>query len=778
MAVKVWTALMVSAVAMLCAPAAHADDLLLLNGDNVTLSGAHQYGFVYVDGDMRLSGDTSISATSIYIGPNAYVPTCYVPGSGDNACANGRSLTLRATGKLTMSSRIDLTGGTGSPRSAGNLSLSGNPVTVGGDINTSGENGGASGQINISSAGSIATGSLNTQGAPVNLGAIGSIDVGGDVNTYGSSSTYQPDPTRVQSGSPVTINSTAGDVRVDGNVNAGGRDAPAAGAMNGGNGGQVSIAGSNVRVGAIDSTGGGSAAGAGGASAPITVTGRSAVHVLGRLSSNGQNSSAAGTQATPGSRIAVTAGGQLIAAGGATVDGATGPFGGSAGGTISLTGNGTTAGDLSADGGNAPNVTPSVAAGAGGTISVSSSGGASLGSLSAQGGNAYNGGVPGHGGAVAASAGFGSLATADVQTHGGYSSSGPAADGGPIGLSALGDLTVSSSLNAAGSDSSSSGDPARGGGSAGSMLLRAASGTLSLDGGAFATGGRGQYNPTSGHRGGPGGRGGRIDVIAHALGPITTISSAGGDGGSYGLDQGPGGGGGPIFAWTDAPLFDSQKVVVSDGGDGNPVGPAGLQRQDSSPAALTLNPITGTLSFTPRSPDAQRYRLLASIAGAAPRAILQTSGSTGLKPKTAACVPVRFSVVAVNDPLGWTSDPSPAVTYMKRPSANQRCDQAPPLTTKQSGRRSLRKLRRAGWRTKIAFTARGIGALVARLHTKRSAAALWSWSTRIKRAGALDVPLRLPARARKRGSYVLTIVTTSPDGKRHARTNLTLEIVK
>jgi hypothetical protein len=67
---------------------------------------------------------------------------------------------------------------------------------------------------------------------------------------------------------------------------------------------------------------------------------------------------------------------------------------------------------------------------------------------------------------------------------------------------------------------------------------------------------------------------------------------------------------------------------------------------------------------------------------------------------------------------------------------------------------------------------------VARLHTKRSAAALWSWSTRIKRAGALDVPLRLPARARKRGSYVLTIVTTSPDGKRHARTNLTLEIVK
>src|SRR5256885_607010 len=93
-------------------------------------------------------------------------------------------------------------------------------------------------------------------------------------------------------------------------------------------------------------------------------------------------------------RGAVRAAGNAIAAGGATVDGATGPFGGSAAGTISLTGNGITAGDLSADGGNAPNVTPSVAAGAGGTISVSSSGGASLGSLTAQGGNAYNGGVP------------------------------------------------------------------------------------------------------------------------------------------------------------------------------------------------------------------------------------------------------------------------------------------------------------------------------------------------------------------------------------------------
>jgi hypothetical protein len=779
MAVKAWTALTVVAVVMLLAPVARADDLLLLNGDEVTLSGAHQYGFVYVDGTMRLSGDTSITANSIYIGPNAYVPTCFVPGSGDNACTNGRNLTLRANGKLTVSSRIDLTGGTGTPRTAGSLALSGNPVTVGGDIDTSGENGGGSGQITIASGGSLAIGSIYALGAPVNLSAVGPIDVSGDINTYGASSTYQPDPARVQSGAPVSISSSAGDVRVDGNVNAGGRDAPSAGAVYGGNGGQVSIAGTNVRVGGIDATGGnGSSAGGGGGSAPVTVTGRGTVHILGRIYANGQNSSGAGLPATPGSRITVNAAGQLTAAGGATVDGATGPAGGSPAGAVSLTGNGVTAGDLSADGGNAPNITPPVAAGAGGFINVASSGGASLGSVTAQGGNAYNGGVAGHGGAINVGAAFGSLSTADVQTRGGYVSSGAGADGGPIALSALGDLTASSSVDASGSDGGGSGDPAASGGNAGSVLLRAAIGTLNLDGGAFASGGRGQYNPTSGHHGGPGGRGGRIDVIAHALGPITTISSTGGDGGSYGTDQGPGGAGGAIYGWTDAPLFDSQKVVVSDGGDGNPVGPSGVQRPNSSPAGLTVNAANGTLSFTSRSPDAQRYRLLESVNGASARTVLETSATSGLRPNTDVCVPVSFNVVAVNDPVGWTSDPSATVSYMKPPSPTQRCDQAPPITTQQSSQRSLRRLRRSGWRTTIVFTTRGIGTVVVHLHKRHLKGELWAWATRIGHAGRVNVPLHVPMQARKRGSYVLTVVTTSPDGKRHATTNLTLEIVK
>ena len=71
--------------------AAHADDLLILNGDTIALSGSHQYGLVYVDGEMRLTGDTAISAASIYIGPNATLSTCFVAGGGDNSCTSGRS---------------------------------------------------------------------------------------------------------------------------------------------------------------------------------------------------------------------------------------------------------------------------------------------------------------------------------------------------------------------------------------------------------------------------------------------------------------------------------------------------------------------------------------------------------------------------------------------------------------------------------------------------------------------------------------------------------------
>jgi hypothetical protein len=786
---RVAIALVAASVTLLLgASVARADDLLILNGDSVTLSGGHQYGFVYVDGDMRLTGDTSISANSIYIGPNAYLATCFVAGVGDNGCTSGRSLTLSSTGKLTLSGRIDLTGASGSPRSGGNLSLSGNPVTVGGDITTAGENGGNSGAVTIASGGALSTGGIYAPSAQVSLTAAGTIDVGGDIDTYGTNATSQPDPARVQSAAPVTVDSSGGDVRLSGNVNANGRDAPSAGAPSGGNGAPVTITGSTVRTGAIDVTGGGSAAATGGAPSTISITARSALHALGRLDASGSGSVSGG--ATWGSQITLSANGRLTAAGGAHVDGATGPSGGSPGGVISLTGAGVTSGDLTAQGGNAPNGSSPPPAGRGGSITVSSSGDALLGNVLAAGGNSYNGGTAGHGGSVSVTAAASPLSTADVQTHGGYTSSGPGADGGPVTLSSAGDLTLAGTLDATGSDANGAFDPPLGGGNGGNLMLRATVGTLSLDGGAYAGGGRGSGNPTSGHMGGTGGQGGRIDVIARALGPITAISSAGGSGGDYGADQGPGGAGGPIFAWTDAALFDSQKVVDSDGGDGNPTGAAGGQRPNASPTGL--QELGGTLSFSSQSPDAEGYRLLRSVGGGPPQAVLQTAATSGLRPGVPICVPVTFTVVAFNGSVGWTSDPSPAVAYTRPPSDTQSCTDAPRLTAVQTAHLSLRRLRRAAWNAKIPLTTSGIGRLDASViavtvvgtrhrgkhkhKTRTTHRTLFTWSTQLARAGRVRLRIHLPKSAHRAGSYVVHLLTTSPDGRHHATKNLTLEI--
>ena len=89
------------ALALLVLPGAAqaAEDLVALPDDPpVELSGAHTYGEVYVDTELRLLGDTRIDASRIYIGPNAWIRTCMGPGDVADACTAGRSLTLNSTG--------------------------------------------------------------------------------------------------------------------------------------------------------------------------------------------------------------------------------------------------------------------------------------------------------------------------------------------------------------------------------------------------------------------------------------------------------------------------------------------------------------------------------------------------------------------------------------------------------------------------------------------------------------------------------------------------------
>ncbi len=319
--------------------------------------------------------------------------------------------------------------------------------------------------------------------------------------------------------------------------------------------------------------------------------------------------------------MTLNAGGPLTIGGGADVSG--GPS--SAGGSIALTGGTVTTGQLNASGGNGSNQIRS--GGPGGSIRVSAADGASLGKLLAYGGQSY-GGTAGGGGSINVSSSAGSIAATSAETEGGYQGDGPGAAGGPIALSAAGNLSVGADVDADGSDAGGQSDPPFNGGNAGSLTLRAAAGTLSLGGNASAQGGTGG-NPNKGTLGGTGGTGGETLVVTHALGALASLSSAGGQGGDYGDSQGPGGRGGALLAFTNAPIFNDQELVSSDGGNGNPTGAAGPQQQDESPTAPVIVPSTGALSFTSQSPLAQRYQVLMSVAGGAAVPVLTTSHTTG-----------------------------------------------------------------------------------------------------------------------------------------------------
>ncbi len=758
--------LLVATVAMLVslavmAGAARADDLLVLNGDTETLSGDQSFGLVYIDGGLQLTGDTTISAASIYIGPDASIDSCFVVGSGDT-CPAGRSLTLDSSGPLTVATGIDLSGGTNVLDPGGNLTLSGGPVAITNPIDTSGQGGSASGQVSISSTSTLAVDGIYAPGAPVNLKAAGAIDVGDDIQTEGTSAS----PTSVQSAGPVTINSSGGDVRVDGGIDAYGRGAPTLGGLNGGNGAPVTITGTNVQTHDISTTGGGSNAAFPGDSAPVAITARGTLNAFGTLDASGQDG-ANGTGAG-GSQITLKAAGPLAV--GDDVEAGGGQSAG--GGAITIAGSTVTGGDLNAAGGDGSGANPT--GGPGGSINVTAPNGALLGSLLVYGGNSQGGAAAGSGGTINVSSSAGSIDLSSAQSQGGSQNSGPGANGGPITLAADGNLSIGNTLNSSGSDANGSNDPPWSGGNAGNVTLRADTGTLTLGGNGTAEGGAGSNPHTNGAIGGTGGAGGQIEIVASAIGELASLSSAGGPGGNYGDTQGPGGPGGAILAWTDAQLFNDEQLVSSDGGDGNPTGVAGNQQQDSSPSALTIDSATGLLSFTSQSPNAQRYRVLMSVGGAAPVTALTTSATSKLHLKAPLCEAVSLTVVAVNSTVPWTSDPSSALNYVRRPSASQSCSDAPVVTGTGDVHRSLRQLRRAHWLAALSLKTNGVGVLKA---TLRGGGKLSTVSLKIKRPGTYVLHLPIPPGARSLGNHGVRLTSTSPDGKRHLTTTLRLEVV-
>jgi hypothetical protein len=746
---------------------ASAADLLVLNGDPpVTLSGAQSYGIVYVDGELRLTGDTQINASSIYIGPDAEIDSCYVPGTGDGQCTAGRSLTLSSAGPLTVATGVDLqSGATNGP--GGNLSLTGTSVAVGGLINTSGDTGFGSGTVTISSSGPIATQGITAPGADVSISGPGPILVGGALQTQGAHGATPGDPlTRMQAGGPISISATGhGDVDVDGAITAQGQSAPGAGGS-GGAGGTVTISGTNVSSESITTFGGNSQeAGSGpGPSGPVSMTASGVLAVSGAIDTSG--AAGAGGSGATGAAVNLKAGGVLSvgaidASGGQSVQG----------GSITISGTSVAAGDLNASGGGGSNADRNGAYAA--PISVTAPNGATLGALLAVGGNSdgiqSSPAVAGQGAGITVVSSAGSISAGRVEAEGGSQGTGPGANGGAIDLNATDDLSVAGDVRTDGSDAGGSSAPPWLGGNAGRLFLAADTGTLSIGGNASAQGGTGSGNSAGGQLGGTGGAGGQVTLIAHAIGLLTSLSAAGGSGGGNGDQQGPGGPGGTLTAYTNAQIFNSQQLVSTDGGDGNPTGPAGNQVQNSSPASLATT-ASGILSFTSHSPGATHFLLETVGKGGALKTVEKTSKTTGLLPPTPVCQKVSLEVVAVTPAVAWTSDPATPISYTRQPSKTQTCAAPPKLRLPAKLDSTVARARHAHWVETLRFHSSGIGAVRAMLSYRSLSShhATVTAKLTITKAGTHVLTLKLPPAVRAAGSGSVKVTETSPDGSRHS----------
>jgi hypothetical protein len=754
--------------------AASAADLLVLNGDPpVTLSGAQSYGIVYVDGELRLTGDTTIDAASIYFGPDARIDTCYVPGSGDGQCVGGRSLTLHSSGPLTVATGIDLESGT-NPGPGGSLSLSGTSVAVGGQIDTSGDTGYGSGPVAIFSTGPVSAQAILAPGAPVSISGHGIVLVGNSIQTQGArAGTPVNALAPMQSGGPVTINANGGEVDIDGAISTQGQGAPNSGGS-GGAGGAVAIAGVNVQAESITTYGGNSQAAGSipGTSAAVNLTASGTLSIGGTVDTSG--ASGAGGTGAAGAAVALKAAG-AVALG--AVDASGGPT--APGAPITVAATSVSAGDLNSSGGAGTSAARSGANAA--PISITAPLGATLGALLAAGGN----GDGTQGAAASAGAGssitvlssVGSISAGRAESEGGSQGVGPGNNGGPISLKAGDNLSVAGDVRADGSNAGGSTTPPWSGGNAGSMYLAAATGTMNIGGNASAKGGTGSGNAASNQLEGTGGAGARITVIAHEIGLLVSLSAAGGSGGGNGNEQGPGGAGGSIIAYTDAQIFNSERWVSTDGGDGNPTGAAGSQVQNQAPASLTAD-TKGLISFTPHSPAATGYKLETIGKGGAVKAVAKTTKFQGLRLRLPVCDTVKLQVVAISPGVEWTSDPSNVLTYTRPPSKTQTCTEPPKLTLPAKLGSTLKGAQHSHWVETLRFHSSGIGALRVTLTFRTAAGRRSTVRTKlaIKKAGNRVLHLTLPKSVRAAGSGSVTFRETSPDGKHHRIRTVKIEV--
>jgi hypothetical protein len=298
-----------------------------------------------------------------------------------------------------------------------------------------------------------------------------------------------------------------------------------AGAGPAGGGGIVTVVGSRVLIyGGVDVTGGAAPNAPGGKTGIMTLRATGPLTVAGTLDASG--TAAPASVASPGGRVAITAGGDASIAG-INVSGANGGTGGSAAGVTVLRGPRIDLGTLTASGGNGVG---SSNGGRGGIVDIVTSGDfTSFGAIAPAGGSGAGGGAGGPGGVVGVTAD--DIAVTGVDVTGGAPGASTGGLAGHARLIAFGDLHVQNAVDASGTAAGATGAGTDGG----AIYLRAGD---TLTAGSISVAGSG-----GGLRGG---HGSRIDLLAHDA----TIGAIAGDGGSGagGAANAPAGHAGGLFA--------------------------------------------------------------------------------------------------------------------------------------------------------------------------------------------------------------------------------------
>ena len=355
---------------------------------------------------------------------------------------------------------------------------------------------------------------------------------------------------------------------------------------------------------------------------------------------------------------------------------------------------------------------PATTAAAGGTITVAGNARVSIGSIDAGGGDGANGGGAASGGAISVRSDGGSIATGRVTNMGGNTGGGSGANGGPVSLSAQINLTVGSTLDTSGANATGNANPARVGGNAGRIYLRAATGTwrsAAPSAPAAASALRAPPPAPSAARAAPVPRSTSWRTRSARSSRSSAMAATAA---ATGTRQGPGGPGGSIFSWSDGTLFDDQKVVEADGGDGQRPGAPGARTSEMSPTAVAIDPAKNTAELHLAQPRRRRLRDRPWPRRPVPddrrhdhvdRADRRSTRPSACRPRSASSPPRASST--------GPRIPAPAVAYLKPPVGDPGLHAGAEVQGEQDGAQVLAQERCATlhWNLTLKVTSDGIG---------------------------------------------------------------------